>query len=513
VKVNPKAPGEVTVPVDAERYQTLRAVTVRATAEPETIEAEPNGKPAEAQSVVLPAAVNGRIHAAAKAGSDVDLFRFDAKKGRPLIVETEAERRGSPADTKIEILTVDGKLVPRVLLQAVRDSYITFRGIDSGGDQARLFNWEEMELNQYVYMSGEVSKLFRKPQGPDSGFQFYLSAGKRRDYFDTTAAGHALDEPAYIVEPHPVGAKLINNGLPVYVVDYVNDDDGERKLGSDSRLTFTPPADGAYLVRVSDVRGFAGDNFNYRLSIREPKPDFEVKLAKNNLAVSAGSGTGLTLNVERIDGLAGDITIAVKNVPAGYTLASPIVIQDGHDSARTVLTAAADAEPVDAATWKKMEFSAVARVDGKDVVKPVAGITGVSLEAKPKLVVRLEPAEISIAPGTTVAAKLKIERNGFNDRVAFDVANLPHGIIVDNIGLNGILIPEGQTEREVFLTCDAWVPETERLFFAETKTARAGGGKTEFEASSAVRLKVRREAPLVRADEAASVPTSASAPK
>jgi len=516
VKVNPKAAGEVLVPVDAERYQALRAVSVRATADAETVEQEPNGKPAEATSVALPATVNGRIHAAPNsvAGvADVDLYRFEAVKGRPLVIETEADRRGSPVDTKIEILTADGRPVPRVLLQAVRDSYITFRGIDSTSDQARLFNWEEMELNQYVYMSGEVCKLFRKPQGPDSGFQFYVVAGKRRDYFDSSAAGHALDEPAYIVEPHPIGAKLVNNGLPVYVVDYMNDDDADRKLGSDSRLTFTPPADGAYLVRVSDVRGFAGDNFNYRLTIREPKPDFDVKLAKNSLAVSAGSATGLTLNVQRIDGLSGDIVVEVKNVPAGYTLASPVVIQDGHDSARTVLTAAPDAKPVDAAVWKQVEFSAVAKVGGKDVVKPVAGITGVSLEEKPKLVVRLEPAELTIAPGTTISAMLKVERNGFKDRVAFDVANLPHGIIVDNIGLSGILIPEGQTEREVFLTCDAWVSETDRLFFAETKTARAGGGKTEFEASAAVRLKVRRESPLVRTDEPAKSPAATTAPK
>jgi WD40 repeat protein len=540
VKVNPKAPGDVVVPVDAERFQALRAVTVRATADAETAEQEPNNAPAEAKTVALPAAVSGRIfvgssssttqapaeekaptsNTAGKTGppavaeTDVDLFRFEAKKGKPLIIETEAERRGSPVDTKIEILTADGKPVPRVLLQAVRDSYITFRGIDSNGDQARLFNWEEMELNQYVYMSGEVCKLFRKPQGPDSGFLFYLVGGKRRDYFDTSAAGHALDEPAYIVEPHPTGAKLVNNGLPVYVLNYVNDDDAERKLGSDSRLTFTPPADGAYLVRVTDVRGFTADNFNYRLTIREPKPDFEAKLAKNNLAVSAGSGVGLTINLERIDGLSGDVVVEVKNVPPGYTIAAPIVIQDGHDSARTVLTAAPDAKPVDAAVWKKVEFSAVAKVDGKDVIKSVVGLTGVSLEEKPKLVVRLEPAELTIAPGTTINAKLIIERNGFKDRVAFDVANLPHGIIVDNIGLNGILIPEGQTEREVFLTCDSWVPETDRLFFAETKTARAGGGKTEFEASAAVRLKVRREAPLVRADEPAKSPAAAaSAPK
>ena len=103
------------------------------------------------------------------------------------------------------------------------------------------------------------------PQGPDSGFQFYGIGGKRRGYFDTSATTHALDEPCYIVEPHPPGTKLVPNGLPVFPLYYANDDDGERKLGRDSALTFTAPADGEYLVRVSDVRELGGDRFAYRL--------------------------------------------------------------------------------------------------------------------------------------------------------------------------------------------------------------------------------------------------------
>src|SRR5262249_49282435 len=155
----------------------------------------------------------------------------------------------------------------------------------------------------------------------------------------------------------------------------------------------------------------------------------------------------------------------------------------------TSLVAAADAKQLTPEMWKKVELTARAKFAEKDVVKPLAGFTAVKLEEKPKLIVRLEPPELTIAPGTPISAKLKIERNGFDDRVAFAVSNLPHGIIVDNIGLNGILIPEKQTERQIFLTCDAWVPETDRPFFAETKTARAGGGKTEFEAYPAVLLK------------------------
>ena len=75
--------------------------------------------------------------------------------------------------------------------------------------------------------------------------------------------------------------------FPIY---YANDDDGERKFGTDSRVHFTAPADGAYLVRVTDTRGFSGDRFAYRLVLREAKPDFKVTLNGANPTVGAGSG-------------------------------------------------------------------------------------------------------------------------------------------------------------------------------------------------------------------------------
>jgi hypothetical protein len=41
---------------------------------------------------------------------------------------------------------------------------------------------------------------------------------------------------------------------------------------------------------------------------------------------------------------------------------------------------------------------------------------------------------------------------------------LPHGVYVDNIGLNGLMITRGKTEQEFFITADDWVPETTRAF-------------------------------------------------
>jgi hypothetical protein len=275
------------VPVDGSRFRARRDLKVLVSTMPEVTEAEDNDKPAHAVRMSAPGGANGRINAP----GDADLFRFEAKKGEVWAIETQAAQRGSPTDTRIEVLHEDGKPVQRVLLRAVRDSYLTFRPIDAVQGGGRFWQYQEMDLGQYLYLQGEVVKLFLAPQGPDSEWKFFAQGGKRRGYFDTSATAHPMDEPAYIVEPHPPGTKLPPNGLPLFPVAYANDDESDRKLGTDSKLIFTAPADGAYLVRVRDTRGAGGDRYVYRLVVRAAKPDFRVTLEGANPTVPIGSGT------------------------------------------------------------------------------------------------------------------------------------------------------------------------------------------------------------------------------
>src|SRR6187401_1459463 len=83
-----------------------------------------------------------------------------------------------------------------------------------------------------------------------------------------------------------------------------------------------------------------------------------------------------------------------------------------------------------------------------------------------------KPYEITIAPGTSVSCWLRVDRHGDEALIALDVENLPHGVIVDNIGLNGVQIRAGENEREVFLTCSKWVPEQDRLIHVVNGNAR-----------------------------------------
>src|SRR5690606_32503063 len=123
------------------------------------------------------------------------------------------------------------------------------------------------------------------------------------------------DEPCYIVTPYPPGTELPDNGLPTFTVYYENDDEHRQAYGKDSYLTFTAPKDGVYLVRVTDVRGFAGESFSYDLTVRRPRPDFKVTLGGANPAVSPASGKRFTVTAERIDGFDGEIRVDIEGLP------------------------------------------------------------------------------------------------------------------------------------------------------------------------------------------------------
>jgi WD40 repeat protein len=450
------------------------------------VEVEPNDTLETATLLTIPAQVAGIIHVTrSDQPRDEDLYRFSCRAGQTWMLDVDAARSGSPLDSHVSVLHADGRPVVRMLLQAVRDSYVAFRGGSSLQNGVRLHNWEEMELNQYVYRKGEVNRIFRMPEGPDSDILVYTSAGSRRCYFDTTASAYALGEPCYIVEPQPLGARLVPNGLPVFPIYYENDDDALRTWGTDSRLTFTAPEEGEYLVRVGDARGAEGAELKYTLTLRQPKPDFEVKLHDIDPTVNRGSGKEFRVSLERIDGFDGEVQVQVKGLPPGFAATSPVVIQAGHEEAYGLIHADSSAPEPTAENAKTSQVTATAWIEGQSITKAVNPLGEIKLGPEPKLRVQLaasgqppsdagsarEPLTLVIAPGQTITAELHLERINFADRVSFDARNLPHGVIVDNIGLNGVLIPEGQQHRTVFLTAAKWVPTTERTFFFRSREA------------------------------------------
>ncbi len=443
-------------------------------------ELEPNDGIRRAQSVAIPSETYGRM---GRPG-DVDHFAFQARAGEALTLEVQAARDGSAMDSRLEVLTTSGQPVEQAVLQATRDSWFTFRGKDSDTvDDFRLQNWAEMELDEYLYANGEVVRLWLYPRGPDSGFKVYPGEGRRQSLFGTTPLSHALNEPAYLVKAYPAGSRPIPNGLPVFRLNYQNDDDPSRLSGTDSMLLFTAPTTARYLVRVTDTRGFGGGtNHAYRLSVRPQQPEFTVRVDGMNPKVSPGSGREIRFVATRREGFEGPIRIHLDRLPAGFTASTPVEIEAGQIRAVAVLYAAVGAADSMEASDRAVRVSATAEIQGREVRRELGDLGNVQLDAAPKVTVEIlpgpdrsvvrqeagRPMELLIRPGQTITARVRADRRDFKSRIELggedSGRNLPHGVYVDNIGLNGLLIVEDQTEREFFITAARKARPGTRLF-------------------------------------------------
>jgi WD40 repeat protein len=410
-------------------------------------------------------------------------LRFSAKKGQRLVVEVLARRAGSPVDPVIELLDEGGKPVPRAVLRATAKTYTVFRDHDSAGPGIRIETWNDLAIDDYLFVDGELMRILALPKNPDDDCQFYQVAGQRVGYLGTTPAHHAQGTPMYKVELHEPGKTFPPNGLPVFPLFFANDDGGPG-FGKDSYLVFDAPADGTYQVRVSDTRGGAGPTHAYRVTVRPPMPDFSVSFNPTAPAVWKGGGVPVNVTVTRLDGFDGAVKVKLEGLPAGFH-APETFVEAGHTTTAFTLFAAPDATiPADA----QLKFVARATVGGKEVTREAKG--GLPKVVAPgDIVTRTKVSEIAITPGRESKFVVEIERQGkFAGRVPLEVRGLPHGVRVLNIGLNGILITERETSREVVLYAEPWVKPMEHPIVV---FARREGTNAEHAAKS-VLLKVAK---------------------
>jgi hypothetical protein len=98
----------------------------------------------------------------------------------------------------------------------------------------------------------------------------------------------------------------------------------------------------------------------------------------------------------------------------------------------------------------------------------------------PDLSVKPALPKITIHPGEDSFLDASITReHGFGGRVPMDVKNLPDGVKIENLGLNGILLPEGETTRRIFLHAEPWARPGQRLVYCTVRTETASSASTE----------------------------------
>ncbi len=448
---------------------------------PEIVETRAAKSPTSPQPVEWPVTINGRIDG----DSSEDWYRFRARRGETLLLEVAAQRYGSPLDSVIEVFDRAGRPVPRALLRCVLETSQTLNDRDSNSRGIRLLSWNGIQPEDYLLIGNELLQVDILPKGPDEDVFFKSFNNQRIGFYDTTPEAHAVNTAIYKVSIHPPEAVLPPNGMPRVKLFYRNDDGGPM-YGKDSRLTFTAPEDGEYLVRLRDVRGWQGEQYNYRLAIREPRPDFSLTIDPENPNLAPGAATPVHVTAFRAEGLTGDIEVGLKDLPAGFT-ATRGVIREGSNMVTLLLRAAPDAP---SATTFRLQVEGIARVNGRRIVRApqlrtdLAVVTVTGPQALPELLVATGEPVVSLEPGGRAWVSISIKRErGFKGRIPFDIRNLPHGVIVRDVGLNGVMITEDETTQRFELSAEAWTRPVEQPIVVVGRIETASPLRSEFPAA------------------------------
>jgi len=411
-----------------------------------------------------------------------DWYALDARAGEMWVIETDTSGLDSRIDTIVEVRDSNAGPIIQTRLQAVRDSYFTFRGKDSTqtGD-FRVFAWQEMKLGEYFYASGEVNRLWLYPRGADSGFDVFPGMGNRWAYFGTTGTVHALGEPAYIVRPLGHDEAPLANGLPVFDITYENDDNPSQTKGKDSYLIFKAPSTDRFLVRLRDTRGEGGESYKYRLRVRPADPMFTPSVRAIGAPLLKGTGRELMVMVDRQDGFEGEVTFEIEGLPEGLITNFPITIQAGQRFATGTIYA-----PANTPVWEgevQPKITARAMINHRSIERAAGTAGKLTLADRGNATLAIYPDNgdtsakplqphdvVPVRRGETISLIVRADRkDGFKNEISLGKEqagrNLPFGAYVDNIGLNGLLIRQNESERQFFITVDEMTEPGRRTFF------------------------------------------------
>jgi hypothetical protein len=94
-----------------------------------------------------------------------------------------------------------------------------------------------------------------------------------------------------------------------------------------ARLAWTAPADGLYVLQVTDLRFGAqgGEDFVYRLEVQPDEPDFELSIATDTLTACQGKTATLEVTARRHGGLDNPIELMFDGLPEGVKVEKAVI--------------------------------------------------------------------------------------------------------------------------------------------------------------------------------------------
>jgi hypothetical protein len=171
---------------------------------------------------------------------------------------------------------------------------------------------------------------------------------------------------------------------------------------------------------------------------------FDLKIEPNPVPLETGGKAMLTVTAVRKGGYAGPIGLELRNLPAQVT-AVPTTIDPGKTTAAMTLAAAADA-PL--GSRGDVDVLGTAPLGNQQAASPAFTVRVQS--PPPGLIVKIEPAAVTLKPGGKMKVKVIVERKHFAGPVALTIEGLPAKVTAP-----ALTVPPEQSTAEIELTATA----------------------------------------------------------
>lgn len=346
---------------------------------PEASEVEPNDRVSEAQAVdQLPFAIQGVLNKTA----DVDLFALQLTQGQLLAATIDSAKwLTSPADISLQILDARGFVLSENLDHVGLDPYLEFTAPHAGKYLVRLFGFPAAP-NSTIAFSGGSDWVYRlrletTSVPMSSAFDFSRQAELTASATRLEVGAHTTREQALPVElPVRVAgniaeAKQVNFvsfsarsgahyrfsvlardcGSPLDATLAILDAEGKQLIQMDDvgqdrdpLLAWKAPADGQFVVSISDFHQQGGERFAYFLQLEERTADFNANVASDLFETSVGKELEIVVNVVRELDYTGIVRVGIEGLPSGISCAA-VESTHGTDSAAKVTLKITGPEP------------------------------------------------------------------------------------------------------------------------------------------------------------------------
>jgi hypothetical protein len=382
---------EITLPADTAAGPVWKQLSLQdvatnsvvafATTQPVNLESDAdNTTPEGSQQVTFPAGINGRI----SEDSDVDCFRFEAKKGEKYTFEVRARRYQSSLDPYLRIINLDGKRISE------NDDLKDFKR--SFAD-SRIENWTVPADGEYAI---EIRDMHLR--GGDS-YVYFIEATKAEPHFrlyadtDKTLLAPGSNGVVYVQLERKNGftgdVQLHIEGLPEgveAVCGRILPDKGRDgciilRAAADAKLSVSnvrifgtstwKPADDAEPLELEAVASVYQEMYQpgggrghwpaetHTVSIGAPQDVRTVKLSEHDIILKPGESKKVEVTIERAEGFDKNVSLDMRffhlsefcnTFPPGVKFdesKSSKLITGKNSTGHVVITAAADAAPVD----------------------------------------------------------------------------------------------------------------------------------------------------------------------